>query len=184
MLFGIAAATRDICAELGSDDPLRSRLLLIEDQATRASGSLRQALYSLTEASQDVTLGVVLKEECRVFEARTGIRARVVVLGHVPELDAHRTSALVGVAREALVDAEKHSRAQSVAVSLFRTEGGLAVMIADDGAGRSEPRSTGTGLGSKAMRARLEKVGGWVAVTAGGDEGGLTVKAWVPCRSC
>lgn len=180
MLFGIGAAVRDLAREIGEDHPMRARLAFIEDQAVRASGAMRQALRALSETPSEVALAVTLKRDCAAFSERTGIRTRVVALGDVPDLNGARKAALLSAAREALLNVEKHARAGSVAVSLFRTEGGLTVIIADDGVGLGKA-AEGRGLGLRGSAERLAQVGGKIMVIPNDDEGGTTVKAWVPC---
>jgi signal transduction histidine kinase len=180
ILFGIGASVRDLTRAMGEEDPLRGRLAFIEEQAVRASGALRQALRALSESPSEVALAVTLKRDCAAFTERTGIRTWVVALGDLPELSGACKAALLATAREALLNVEKHAHAASVAVSLFRTEGGVTVIIADDGVGFGDGEAGGRGLGLQATVDRLAQVGGKVLVIAN-EDGGTTVKAWVPC---
>jgi signal transduction histidine kinase len=102
-------------------------------------------------------------------------------MGDLPDLKGAQKAAVLSAAREALLNVEKHSRAGSVAVSLFRTEGGLTLIIADDGIGIEKPADRGPGLGLRSVAERLAQVGGKIMVVANEDEAGTTVKAWVPC---
>jgi signal transduction histidine kinase len=105
----------------------------------------------------------------------------------------------VAVVREALVNVEKHAHATSVVVSLVASGEGLAVAIADDGLGwpdaaapgadplaelaarrpRGPSRERSSGMGLKASYDRVARLGGALSIV-GNEDGGLTVRAWVP----
>ena len=181
ILFSIGAATRDLETERECEPALRARLKYIEQQVAKASAQLRQALRSLNEVPQEVALGVALRAECRALEERTGMKAGCVVLGELPALEEGRAKVLLQAAREALHNAEKHARARSVVVSLHAADGGVSVVVADDGVGltSSAPESS-SGLGLEATANRLAQVGGQVVVSTN-EDGGCTMRAWLPC---
>ncbi|HEV8624194.1 MAG TPA: ATP-binding protein [Acidimicrobiia bacterium] len=195
ILFSIGAATRDLDTERECEPELRARLKYIEQQVAKASAQLRQALRSLNEVPQEVALGVSLRAECRALEERTGMKAGCVVLGDLPALEEGRAKVLLQAAREALHNAEKHARARSVVVSLHAVDGGVSLVVADDGVGLSPPKAEGpagedglvteegqasTGLGLEATADRLGRVGGQLVVSTN-EDGGCTMRAWMPC---
>lgn len=180
MLFGITAAAKDLISEVEQGHPLRLRVDFIEQQAARAAGALRQALQALDETPREVALAVALKRDCSAFEARTGIRTKVVTLGDIGEIDGGRKSALLSAMREALLNVEKHAKANSVVVSLFRTDEGYAVVVADDGIGIAAEQQRTAGLGLKATAERIAQVGGELMVAPGDEDGGTVMRAWVP----
>lgn len=178
LLFAIGAAAGDLSSE-ADPGPLQARLTFIHQQATMAAAALREALRTLSETPVELALGVSLRGDCSAFEVRTGIRAGFVVLGDLPDLDPSRTAALLGATREALLNVEKHARASSVVVSLLRTDTGVMSVVADDGVGIPVEGERGEGLGLRGSANRLAQVGGGLAVVAN-EDGGTTVKAWVP----
>jgi signal transduction histidine kinase len=180
MLFGMRAAAKDLTTDVEADHPLRKRVDFIEQQAVRAAAALRTALRALDETPREVALAVALKRDCSAFETRTGIRTKVVTLGDVGAVDAGRKSALLSTMREALLNVEKHANANSVVVSLFRTDDGLAVVVADDGVGIPAEQQRAAGLGLKATAERMAQVGGRIIIAPGDEDGGTVVKAWVP----
>jgi signal transduction histidine kinase len=189
ILFSIGAATRDLETERECEPALRARLKYIEQQVAKASAQLRQALRSLNEVPQEVALGVALRAECRALEDRTGMKAGCVVLGELPALEEGRAKVLLQAAREALHNAEKHARARSVVVSLHAADGGLSLVVADDGVGLNRPPGEGpagdgetpsSGLGLGATADRLGRVGGQLVVSTN-EDGGCTMRAWIPC---
>ena len=79
--------------------------------------------------------------------------------------------------REALLNVEKHARASSVLVSVFRAGEGVTVAMHDDGVG--PPADAGDerpGSGWPRPTERLGRVGGYLTV-GGNDDGGVTVRA-------
>ena len=180
MLFAISAGARDVG---GAHVPqaVRARLSDIEHQAEQAAAALREALRALSASPEQLALTVALRADCRSFQERTGIQARLVSMNELPTLDAVRTRALVDTVREALLNVEKHAQAKSVVVTAFATNNGIALAVADDGLGLDESRaaSDGLGLGISAAHERLERLGGSLSLVTN-DDGGVTVKSWVP----
>lgn len=175
MLFSIGAQVRD----LRSENPLlAARLTRIEADVSEASRALREALLALSDSSPERALPVELAEHCRSFASRTGVSCRFVQLGPVAPLDAERTAILVAVAREGLLNAEKHAGAGTVIVSLAPDEsGGVVLAVADDGDG-SGP-GAGTGLGVRMLAQRAARLGGTVGLLQD-EEGGTTLRLSLP----
>ena len=69
-------------------------------------------------------------------------------------------------------------------VSRHGTDGGVSLVVADDGVGLARPAEDGpvstTGLGLEATADRLGRVGGQVVVSTN-EDGGCTMRAWMPC---
>ncbi len=187
MLFAIGAGVRTVVDEFDLAPDLRLRLNAIERRAEEAAATLRESLRALSVSPQELRLCVALRADCRSFEERTGITARLVTVDELPVLDTTRAKALVGVAREALLNVEKHARARTVVVSVFPARGGVTLAVADDGVGVAgdgpppgSPRMQCQGLGVEASGERLSRLGGYLTL-ARNDDGGCTLKAWVPC---
>ncbi|WP_181779515.1 sensor histidine kinase [Pseudonocardia pini] len=145
---------------------------------SEASRALREALLALSDSSPERALPVELAEHCRSFAARTGVSCRFVQLGPVAPLDAERTAILVAVAREGLVNAEKHAGAGTVIVSLAPEEsGGVQLTVADDGTGET-PAGAGSGLGVRMLADRAALLGGTVRLVQ--DEDGCTLRLVLP----
>lgn len=183
MLFGIGAQVRDL---QGLDDVspvLLGRLTTIEQQVSAAASALRESLRALSPATGDEQLAAGVLSACRAFSDRTGVDARGVVLGALPDVDSHRQAALRSVVNEGLLNVEKHAHASSVMVSLSATGGGIALAVADDGTGlggSSCPQPFSSGLGLASLRGRLTEVGGRLDLVQD-EDGGVTLRAWVPC---
>jgi signal transduction histidine kinase len=180
MLFAIGASVRGLGGEPALDPAVRSRLEAIERQAGEAGATLRLSLQALSAPPEELALGVALRCDCRAFEERTGLPARVILLSEVPALRAGATRALADSVREALLNVEKHARARSVVVTVSAQRGGVLVVVADDGVGIPAGGVEARGLGLQAIRDRLGRLGGGLLVDAG-EDGGATLRLWVPC---
>lgn len=88
------------------------------------------------------------------------------------------------IASEALINARKHAEASNVRVSLGRTDEGLLVTVADDGAGFvADDHEPAPGhLGMVNMRERAAVLGGTCRVSSAPGEG-TVVEIWIPWAS-
>lgn len=183
MLFSIGAQVRSLRGQYGdasgSDEgALVARLAAIEQQLSDAGAALRESLSALHSGPPAVSLASTTQADVQAFRDRTGIKAQVVPLTDLPRLDPHRTAALVGAAREALLNVEKHAGASSVVVTLAHMDRGVLLAVTDNGRGL-DGDGPGDGLGLLAAQERVARVGGRLTLT--GDDGdGATLRAWVP----
>jgi signal transduction histidine kinase len=76
-----------------------------------------------------------------------------------------RTDALVGIAREALTNAARHSGSRQVSLSLCRAGGRVLMRVRDSGRG-FDPASPRGGFGVTSMRHRARSVGGDVRISS------------------
>jgi signal transduction histidine kinase len=83
------------------------------------------------------------------------------------------------VACEALANVAKYAHATAAAVSVARTERGVAIEIADDGVGGADANG---GSGLRGLADRVEALGGHLLVTSPAGAG-TVVTADVPCGS-
>jgi signal transduction histidine kinase len=81
------------------------------------------------------------------------------------------------VALEAITNVVRHAHATHAHVSLRIVDGGMELVVADDGVGIGQPYVSGLGITS--MRARVEALGGTFAV-APATGGGTRLTARVP----
>jgi signal transduction histidine kinase len=197
MLFSIGAEVRDLQSD--ADPVLLVKLRSVEARIADTAEAFRESLAVLDVVTPNQALSATLRGDCEAFGQRTGVTARCVALTEVPALDDAQCAAVVAVVREALVNVEKHAAATSVVVSIAATDEGIAVAVADDGLGwaaaadRAATPSTATprvatprvagressGMGLQASYDRLARLGGTLSVV-GNEDGGLTVRAWVP----
>lgn len=91
-------------------------------------------------------------------------------------------SALFRIAQEAVTNVRKHAAARRVDMTLASVDGGVRLLVVDDGCGFEAIDVTGSSpghIGLPTMLERAELVGGQLRVTSD-PGGGTTVECWVP----
>lgn len=177
-LFSVRAALESALAK----QPERAVFDLLQDAirlSERASSELRTESVALHTPPDKKALAVALRGDCRDFSERTGVEATLVVLGDLPHVQLGRAEALRLATREALLNVEKHSIAQSVVVSLYPADDGIGLSVADDGQDRQANPEGSSGLGLRTTGERVARAGGWLKFDEA-DGRGHTVRAWVP----
>ncbi len=147
----------------------------------QALGRLKHLLVELRPRALETdglsaALGLYLREagSDAGFEASLDDR-----LASEPDLKVRTTA--YRIAHEALTNVRLHAKARRVDVSLEDRDGGVAVLIADNGKGFDlETGAGGTdGLGLASMRERAELEGGWLRVRSK-PGAGTSVEFWLP----
>jgi signal transduction histidine kinase len=178
LLFSIGAQVRDLHRAAQDNPELDLRLRRLRTDISAASSALRESVLALSETAPDRALPVELAEHTRSFEARTGVPARFVQLGGLPVMDGERTALLVAVVREGLLNIEKHARPLSVVVSIGPCDGGVQLVVADDGAALVAD-SRGSCLGVRSLADRAGRLGGRASLVRDDDDG-CTLRVWLP----
>ncbi len=179
-LFALTASVQSLGEELHQDPVLRARIDGIAQRAHDASVALRQSLRALSAPPRGFGLADALRSDCRAFQQRAGIPARLILMDDLPEVEDCLVEALVAIVREGLRNVEKHAQARSVVVSTFPSRDGLAIAISDDGIGLGQATSDGLGIGLSSAAEQLSRIKGTLTI-AENDDGGTTMRAWVPC---
>jgi len=174
-LVALAMQLRLIQADIRRDPDSAEALV------STASGELAQSLAELRELARGIHPAVLdygLSPALESLAARSPVPTAVAYdapdrLPQPVELAAYF------VACEALANVAKYAGATAASVRLSRTDGGVAIEIADDGAGGALG-SAGSGL--HGLQDRVEALGGHLFVTSPvGD--GTVVTAQLPCTS-
>lgn len=194
MLFMIGAELRTMQDDAGTDPELQLRLQVVEQRIAETAAVFRESLAVLDDIAPQQALTATVRGDCEAFSSRTGVPARCLALNEIPDLQDSQRSALVGLVREALLNVDKHADAGSVVVTICTLDGHVTLAVADDGVGWARaaevtfgdrksadrtPSDRSSGLGLQAAFDRLAQVGGGMSVV-GNEDGGLTVRAWVP----
>lgn len=114
------------------------------------------------------------------WSAENGIRVNTSLMGSPTALLPEKEAALFRVAQEALTNVKKHARAQHVNITLTYMTDLVALDIVDDGIGFEPAKNFYTiagGFGLKAMRERLEELGGALTIES---ENGTALAASLP----
>jgi signal transduction histidine kinase len=164
-LQGLGALKLALAASLRAE-PDRARAMVAEavDLLTAEIGGLRQIIADLRPAALD-ELGLepaVRTLVTRVAE-REGLAVRCTLALGDERLAPEIETVAYRVVQEALTNVVKHAGAATVEVTARREDGGLRVVVADDGRGLAAGPAGG-GFGLVGMRERAELAGGTLAV--------------------
>ena len=86
---------------------------------------------------------------------------------------------LYRIAREAVINANKHAQAREIVIKLERSEHGMALRVIDDGVGFSNAPKLKQGLGFHIMNYRAQLVGGRLEIESP-KGGGTCVSCYLP----
>jgi signal transduction histidine kinase len=82
------------------------------------------------------------------------------VSGHMPRLrDSRITTQMYRITQEAVTNAVRHAKADTLTIRLERRKGQLRLRVADDGIGITQRASKSSGLGLRIMRYRAASIG-------------------------
>jgi len=152
-----------------------------EALVTTASDQLAQSLGELRELARGIHPAVL---EHGIASALQSLAARstvptVVTCDVTERLPQQVELGMYFVACEALANIAKYAQATAAAVSVARTDGGVAIEIADDGVGGADANG---GSGLRGLADRVEALGGHLLVTSPAGAG-TVVTADLPCGS-
>lgn len=132
-------------------------LTLVEE----TTGHIRDVMAELRPAVlDDYGLLAALHWYGQRFSQRTGLAVAVQGEELTPRLPPAVETALFRIAQEALTNVARHAQASQVTVTLERVDGGIRLVIADDGVGFDPAVRRRGGWGLMTMRERAEAVGG------------------------
>jgi two-component system sensor histidine kinase UhpB len=179
MIIGLERGLASMPETYATDLPIQPRQLIsnLRDLAVQTLDEVRKLALELRPAVlDDLGLVAALRQYVRATEARTGLAARMSVVGFgVREGDEAATAgdepgerlpaevetALFRIAQEALTNAIRHAHANSVEVRLRRTAEAVTLEVRDDGIGLpATAAQPGEHLGMFGMRERARLLGG------------------------
>jgi PAS domain S-box-containing protein len=147
---------------------------LVNDAATDTR-NLSRALHrmdvdaaGLVDALQDLVDREIWKIPCRL-EVKPSF--------HIA--DDHAAAHLYRIAREAVINANKHAHAREIVVKLERSRQGIALRVIDDGVGCSNEPNVKHGLGTHIMNYRARLIGGRLEIDSP-KGGGTRVCCYLP----
>jgi signal transduction histidine kinase len=164
--------------------PAGSPVLPAVETMERTAGETMREMQALLLELRPVALGEAglrpaLEGICRAHRERLGVNVRAEL--DDPVLPTPVEHAILRVAQEALGNAVKHASAELIRLRLRATDSAVTLEVSDDGtgfdpAGRADG---GTGLGLRAMRDRVEELGGELRVDST-PGAGTVVRATFP----
>lgn len=142
-----------------ADDPARTAQL-----ARQQERELRQWLYG-TPATLATRLGPALEAMAAEVDAAHGVPVTVIAVGDTTDVDQARVEPLVAAAREATVNAAKHSGAPRIDVFAERLPDRIEVFVRDTGAGFDPDTVPADRRGLvDSIRGRMQRAGGSATV--------------------
>jgi two-component system, NarL family, nitrate/nitrite sensor histidine kinase NarX len=154
----------------------------IERADLQAETEIRRAISSLHE---DFPVQVTLQEQLAAAVAESAgavpvpqFESHVKVPIVLPRQDAEQ---VLRVVREAVSNAQRHSRAQNIQVAFERAGSELSVAVADDGLGfdpQMLPSDGRAHFGLKIMRARAARLGGELRIDSTPKQGTRIIMRW------
>ncbi len=181
-LFGMVL-TAEAASELAERDPARAReqLARLRELAHEAMDELRSLVFELRPAALEAEgLETTLRKHVAVLRRVHGreIELRVAGGGTAP---AQVEGQVFRVAQEALGNALRHAAADRIDVSLDTTDGGIVLMVSDDGEGFDvgAPALRSRRLGLTSMEERARVVGGTLVIESR-PGAGTTIRLEVP----
>jgi len=167
VIIGLERGLASMPETYASDLPVQPRQLIsnLRDLAAQTLDEVRKlALELRPSVLDDLGLVAALRQYVRSTEERSGLAAQLTVLGWDDDsrLSPEVETALFRIAQEALTNAIRHARAESVQVRLRRTESSVTLEVRDDGIGIGSTNipMSGQHLGMFGMRERARLLGG------------------------
>jgi PAS domain S-box-containing protein len=151
----------------------------LRSSVANATDRLRHLLFDLESPAKHTDLPSALSEAAAFVFADRDVRWRI---DFDPGVDLPTGTRVVAyrIGQEAMVNARKHAAASEVVVSVRERDGGVEVVVTDDGMG-FDPDQVGSRpghLGLAGMRERAAIVGGELTVGPA-TGGGTRVRLWV-----
>lgn len=167
VIIGLERGLASMPEAYSTDLPVQPRKLIsdLRDLAAQTLDEVRKlALELRPSVLDDLGLVAALRQYVRTVEERSGLAAQLTVIGwdDAARLSPEVETALFRIAQEALTNAIRHARAETVQVRLRRSASFATLEVRDDGVGLSPSHVTQNGehLGMFGMRERARLLGG------------------------
>jgi signal transduction histidine kinase len=150
------------CVAATTESETRKRAETARETTRAAALQLRQAIHALAFLrTKPSSLRASLRE--LVAELSPELNVRLTRHGRCFPLPPTVVEALTRVAREGLVNVERHARATDVVINIRYEPGQVGLLVTDNGTGLAQRSSSADGglhFGLRSMQRRLEEVGG------------------------
>jgi signal transduction histidine kinase len=182
-IYAVELGLERVEEDLEADVPAaRAALSTSIDRLNAIIGDVRSYIFELRPAKLSYDLSEAIVRV--VDEARADASVEIVadVAPALPPLDEERRVGLLHIARDALINAQRHANASRIEVSLHSSVSAVHLVVSDNGVGfdPAEARPDGH-RGLRNMEARARAAGGTLAVESAVGAG-TTVRVEVPIR--
>jgi PAS domain S-box-containing protein len=161
----------------GDIEKAQSLLSRLEEVSQDAHTDVRESILSLKAgAGRDWSFVSALKKYLSDIQALHGMRTKLFLTDGLKEgvLKPGDEVQILRVIQEAITNARKHGRAQSIGVTISHDDGRVSITVTDDGSGFDLTQvnpDTGRHFGLVFMRERMEQIGGSLAIHSHPGEG-------------
>jgi PAS domain S-box-containing protein len=166
----------------GTSSPINRKLQELYDGVSSLSDDVRRLAYQLHPSIlDDLGLTVAMQSFVEDFSKYEGIPVAFSATDVPVSLSPEIGSCLYRVAQESLRNAARHAQCTRIEVKLFGVDGGLRLIILDNGKGFKvkEPRFGKDGLGLIGMEERMRVVQGTCEVLSASGQG-TKITVWAP----
>ncbi|MCI4428170.1 MAG: hypothetical protein JHC40_03270 [Burkholderiales bacterium] len=168
-------------AIVAHDEPAALRYCAdVRRAVTDAHAGLRELLTNFRAPVDPLGLSHALQSAIDEFESGTGIELEFADRAQGLVLSSLQDAQLFRIVQEALNNVAKHAQARHAWLTIARRDGGVEVIVEDDGRGVApgQAGASETHYGIRIMQQRAAKLGGQIEIgqRAGG---GTRVRAWV-----
>ena len=180
-LTGISLLTKGLERKLQSKYPAgatdAAQVSSLTSAAVEDAKRLAHGLYpsALEELGLTTSLEELVKTQSRLFHVTCEYEGDP----NPPRFDKPSALHLYRIAQEAINNAIRHGRAETITVNLRRRDGFIALTIQDDGSGLPEQLPPDAGMGLAIMNYRTNSIGGTFEI-ARRPEGGTMVSCVLP----
>lgn len=175
----VDAAAIGRCTEAGKHEEIQSHVATLRDSIGHMQRHVKDLLGRLrSRGLVDVGLVDAVENLTSFWNARyPDVEFDVAIIdgsyGEVVDQTAFR------IIQESLSNAMRHGRAKHVEIEVARQNGGLAILVRDNGQGFTKSDSS-SGFGIVGMRERVAAFEGTLDVAERKDGNGVVVRAWLP----
>jgi signal transduction histidine kinase len=182
-IYAVELGLEGVEEDLETDIPAaRSALATAIEQLNGVIRDVRSYIFELRPAKLSYDISESMLEMVDEFRLSTGAHIEVDVAAALPPLGETQRLALFHIARDALVNAQRHARASRIEVSLHANLNSVNLLVRDNGQGfdlKDEMPEQHRGL--RNMAARADAAGGALTVESAPGVG-TTVGVELPIR--
>ncbi|UNK19534.1 hybrid sensor histidine kinase/response regulator transcription factor [Paenibacillus sp. N3/727] len=151
---------------------LDARLETIVNLARRGLDNIRKQLHHLSQPQSPLLLTESLQQLVEEFTKSTGVTVHFRIFGHEAKVSKRFSFCLHRCLQEALTNAVRHGKANTLSIHLFFDEHELRLQIEDNGVGIEH---VNFGFGLSGMKERLMELSGQMSIHSTPDVGTLIV---------
>lgn len=166
----LAEASRRLLKS-GNLEQAEDYLTRLGETALDSLKEMRLLVYNLRSPILEDGLVVALQQRLAAVERRAGVKANLIA-SDIPKLPATTEESLYRIAQEALNNAIKHARADSVIIRILSEKNHIKMEIEDNGIG-FDPAAVDThqGMGLANMNERVKRLGGSLDIISSANNG-------------